>query len=264
MIKTVASSYFKKYGIILKNQNEIEKMRVAGKMAAQILHLLCEAAKEGITTLELDELSRKLHKLYNAKPACLHYGTPPFPATICTSLNEVICHGIPSDRPLIKGDILNIDVACIIDGYYGDCSRMVMIGDVGQEKENVSETARLALEKSIAILGPGVKLSKIGDTIQSVADERNCSVVYQFVGHGVGRHFHEEPSILHYRHNPKVDIELAPGMTFTIEPMINGGKPEAVISKEDGWTATTIDGKPSAQWEHTLLITPHGYEILTQ
>jgi len=259
--KDPAAYYRRNYDIILKSQKEIEGIRRAGHLAASILTRLCAKAKEGVTTLELDALSRKLHKEAGAIPAPLGYGHPPFPASVCTSLNEVICHGIPDNRPLQKGDILNIDVTSILNGYYGDCSRMVEIGDISDEKRLVTEVSYECLMRSIAILKPGVLIKEIGDVIHDYADSKGCSVVSMFVAHGVGIDFHEGPQISHCRN--EVTIPLVEGMTFTIEPMINAGVPEGVIDRQDRWTARTKDGRPSAQWEHTLLITQEGVEILT-
>jgi methionyl aminopeptidase len=257
----LALQYKKQYGIILKNEKEIEGIRNASKLAAFILNEACKFAKVGVTTNQINDLVVKLHKEHNATPAPLGYGDPPFPKAICTSLNEVICHGIPNDIPLKDGDILNIDVTSILNGYYGDCSKMVAIGDVSPEKKLVMETSLECLMKSISILKPGVLVHEIGDIIEEVARSKNCSVVNQFVGHGVGIKFHEEPQIPHHTNN--IMIPLCQGMTFTIEPMINAGKRGAVVDRKDGWTARTVDGKPSAQWEHTLLITKDGVEILT-
>lgn len=256
------AAYKKKYNILLKTEEEITGIREACKVAATILEELCLAAKEGVTTLFLDKLSRELHKKMNAIAPTLGYGTPPYPASICTSLNEVICHGFPDERPLQEGDILNIDVASIVGGYYGDNSRMVTIGKVSEEKGRVVKTAYDCLMESIKILKPGLPLNEIGNAIERTARQNRCSVVYQFVGHGCGLDFHEEPQI-HHNYN-QVKIPLAEGMIFTIEPMINAGLPEAVIDKIDGWTARTVDGRPSAQWEHQVLITHSGHEILTQ
>ncbi|GAB4186620.1 MAG: hypothetical protein Tsb0015_04600 [Simkaniaceae bacterium] len=219
-------------------------------------------AKEGVTTNELDAYARKLHEDAGATPACLGYGDPPFPKSICTSLNEVICHGIPDDRPLQNGDILNIDVASILNGYYGDCSAMVMIGQVSEEKKKVVDVSYESLMQAIAILKPGIALCEIGKVIEDYARSQGCSVVNQFVGHGVGVSFHEAPQVPH--HYNRMQIPLAEGMTFTIEPMINAGAREGEIDPEDKWTVRTLDGKPSAQWEHTVLITAAGHEILTQ
>jgi methionyl aminopeptidase len=253
--------YFKQFGIILKTPEQIEGIRRACKLTATILDTLCRHAKAGVTTLELDILCRKLHDEAGATPAPLGYGTPPYPKSICTSLNEVICHGIPDSRPLQEGDILNIDVSSILGGYYGDSSRMVTIGKISPEKKRVVDTAYECLMHAIAILKPDIMLYEIGNVIEKVAKTHNCSVVDQFVAHGVGVEFHEAPQIPHHLNNIK--IPLAAGMTFTIEPMINAGKRGAIIDPDDQWTARTEDGKPSAQWEHTVLITPTGHEILT-
>ena len=205
-----------------------------------------------MTTQELDTLARKLHKDAGAIPAPLNYGSPPFPKAICTSINEVICHGIPDDRPLQKGDIVNIDVTSILNGFYGDCSRMVVLGPISEEKQRVVDVSYECLMRSIAILKPGILVCDIGKEIEHYAHAHDCSVVNQFVGHGVGVEFHENPQVPHCRNT--VRIPLQAGMTFTIEPMINAGVRTAVIDKKDKWTARTADGKPSAQWEHTLLI----------
>jgi methionyl aminopeptidase len=255
------SQYLRQWGILLKTEEQIAGIRQAGHLAAKILDATCNMAKEGVTTQELNDFAHRLHIEAGAIPAPLHYGEPPYPKSICTSLNEVICHGIPDDTPLKSGDIVNIDVTCILHGFYGDCSRMCTIGDVGEEKRHVCEVSYQCLMGAIKILKPGMPLSSIGDAIQDIADREYCSVVNQFVGHGVGVDFHEPPQIPHYRNN--IGIPLVPGMTFTIEPMINAGVPDAVIDPIDQWTARTKDSKPSAQWEHTLLITDTGYEILT-
>lgn len=259
---TMASRYLKQYQIRLKTEKEITGIRKACKTASTILHKLCAMATLGTTTKALDIYARELHKQAGAIPAPLGYGSPPFPCSICTSLNSVICHGIPDGTSLQDGDILNIDVTAIVNGFYGDCSAMVCVGSISPEKQLVVDTAYEALMKSIEILKPGALLSEIGNAIEAVAKRKRCSVVYQFVGHGIGVQFHEPPQIPHYANNIK--IPLAPGMVFTIEPMINAGVPEAVIDRMDHWTARTADGKPSAQWEHTILITESGHEVLTK
>lgn len=259
--KDITNEYLTKYNIIIKNEEQIRGIRESCRLAATILDATCAMAKEGVMTQELNDFAHQLHLKAGATPAPLHYGAPPFPKSICTSLNEVICHGIPNQTPLKSGDILNIDVTCILNGYYGDCSRMITIGDVSPEKQLVIDVSYDCLMKSIAELKPGIPINQIGETIESYATSKGCSVVNLFVGHGVGVHFHENPQVSHHRNQNKT--LLVPGMTFTIEPMINAGVRDAVIDKMDKWTARTKDGKPSAQWEHTVLITDSGHEVLT-
>ncbi len=257
----LARQYLLDYGIVLKTPQQIEKIRTACKIAATILDEICKAAQKGVTTLALDELSRQLHKKYNATPAPLGYGSPPYPKTICTSLNEVICHGIPDERPLQEGDILNIDVSSIVDGFFGDCSRMVSIGNISNEKRHVMEVSLKSLNLAIDVCRVGNELHQIGEVIEDYARSQKCSVVNQFVGHGIGISFHEPPEVPHHYNN--LHIPFVPGMTFTIEPMINAGVREGVLDPKDRWTVRTKDGKPSAQWEHTILIAEEGPEILT-
>jgi methionyl aminopeptidase len=255
------NDYLRKHHILLKDNKQIEKIRASCRLASHILESTCALAKAGVTTQELNDYAHRLHQEAGAIPAPLNYGSPPFPKSICTSINEVICHGIPNDTPLQEGDILNVDVTCILDGYYGDCSRMVVIGQTNPERQLVVNVAYECLMRAIAILKPGIPLSQIGEVIEGYATSQNCSVVNQFVGHGIGLEFHEGPHVPHYRNQN--NILLVPGMTFTIEPMINAGVREAVIDPKDRWTARTKDGRASAQWEHTLLITDGGYEVLT-
>lgn len=258
---TLKERYFRQYHILIKNAEQIEGIRTACQLAVKILEATCAMAKEGVTTQELNDYANRLHLEADAIPAPLHYGNPPFPKSICTSLNEVICHGIPDQTVLCAGDIVNIDVTCIYKGYYGDCSRMVTIGAVSPERQLVVDVSYECLMRSIAILKPGIPISQIGSVIEAYATSHGCSVVNQFVGHGVGLNFHEGPQIPHYKNS--MQVALVPGMTFTIEPMINAGVREAVIDDKDKWTARTRDGRASAQWEHTLLITETGHEILT-
>ena len=253
--------YKKKYNITLKTPEQIQGIKKACKFTAQILKTLCEMAKPGITTRQLDEAAKELCKKAGAKSASLGYGHPPFPGSICTSLNEVICHGIPNDIPLREGDILNIDTALSLNGFFGDCSAMVCIGEVSAEKKHLVAVSHECMMRAIQSLKPGLKIQEIGNIIESYANSQGCSVVDVFVSHGVGLSMHEEPQIPH--HYNSNSIPLAEGMIFTIEPMINLGARDAVIDKKDGWTARTADGKPSAQWEHTVLITETGFEILT-
>lgn len=253
--------YWAQHKIRLKTAAQIEKIRAACTLTAQILDATCQKAQAGITTLELNDFAHQLHLQAGALPAPLHYGNPPYPKSICTSLNEVICHGIPDRRPLQEGDILNIDVSSILHGYYGDCSQTIIIGKTDPERAKVVAVAYQCLMESAAILGPTVPIRAIGEAITHCATRHGCSVVHQFVGHGVGVEFHENPQIPHHRNN--MNLPMVPGMIFTIEPMINLGVAEGVIDPHDGWTARTKDGKPSAQFEHTFLITEEGYEILT-
>jgi methionyl aminopeptidase len=254
--------YAKDFDIILKSPEQIEGIRQSCQLAASILAQTCALAKPGVTTQELNDFAHKLHIEANATPAPLGYGTPPFPKSICTSLNEVICHGIPNDTPLVEGDIINIDVTCILNGYYGDCSRMVVVGGkTSEERQRVVDVSYHSLMESIKVVKPGSKISDIGKAIQAYAEPRGCSVVHQFVGHGIGIDFHEAPQIPHYAND--YDLPIVAGMTFTIEPMINAGVAEGAIDMKDKWTARTLDNKPSAQWEHTLLVTSEGCEILT-
>jgi methionyl aminopeptidase len=257
----LSQDYLRKYHILIKDKKQIEKIRASCHLASQILDATCALAKAGMTTQELNDYAHRLHLEAGAIPAPLNYGFPPFPKSICTSINEVICHGIPNDVPLKDGDILNVDVTCILDGYYGDCSRMVVIGQTDPERQHVVNVAYECLMRSIAILKPGIPLSQIGEVIEDYATLQGCSVVNQFVGHGIGLEFHEGPHVAHYRN--QTHILLVPGMTFTIEPMINAGVKEAVIDSKDRWTARTKDGRASAQWEHTILITEDGHEVLT-
>lgn len=257
----LAAQYFKQYQIILKTPSQIEGIRKACQLAAQILQKVCQKAQAGVTTNQLNEYAEELYKEAGSTAAPLHYGHPPFPKSICTSLNDVICHGIPDDVPLKEGDILNIDVSPFLNGYYGDCSRMVIIGSTTPERHLVCQASYECLEASIKILKPGLMLYKIGEAIEACAARYGCSVVNQFVGHGVGIDFHEPPQVPHHKNT--LMIPLAAGMTFTIEPMINAGRKEAVIETDNQWVARTLDGKASAQWEHTVLITENGYEVLT-
>lgn len=257
----VSEEYLRRHHILIKTQKQIEGIRLSCRLASRILDAACKMAQAGVTTEELNAYVHRLHLEAGAIPAPLNYGYPPFPKSICTSINEVICHGIPNDIPLKEGDIVNIDVTSILDGFYGDCSRMVVIGETSKERQLVVDVAYECLMRSIAILKPGIPVSQIGEVIETYATAHHCSVVNQFVGHGVGVEFHEGPQIAHHRNQNR--ILLLPGMTFTIEPMINAGVRDAVIDSKDRWTARTKDGRASAQWEHTVLITDDGHEILT-
>ncbi|HXK42866.1 MAG TPA: methionyl aminopeptidase [Anaerolineae bacterium] len=245
--------------IIIKTPEQIEGIRRSCQLTRRILDEITPRIAPGITT---DDINRWVHELTvaaGAIPAPLHYRG--FPKSVCTSLNEVICHGIPGDRLLVEGDILNVDVTSILDGYYGDASRMFLVGEVAPEARRLVEVTRECLELGIAQVRPGNTTGDIGHVIQQHAESQGYSVVRMFVGHGVGVHFHEPPDIAHYGH-PHTGVSLVPGMIFTIEPMINIGTYEVVIL-DDGWTALTADGSLSAQWEHTVLVTADGVEVLT-
>ena len=239
---------------------KFEKMRVAGKLASQTLDMLTEFIKPGISTEKIDEISYEFIKDNGGHSAPLYYRG--FKKSLCTSLNRVVCHGIPSDRILEDGDIVNVDVTAIVNDYYGDTSRMFLIGDVSVKAKNLVNTTYESMIKGIEILKPGIKLGDIGYAIQSFVEEKGFSVVRDFCGHGISNKFHEQPNILHYG-KKNTGIELTPGMTFTIEPMINAGKYDVKI-QNDGWTAVTKDKSLSAQFEHTLGITEDSYEIFTE
>lgn len=257
----VREEYRKKYQILVKTESQIAGIRRSGHLAARILDLLCKRAVVGVTTKELNTYAEELCREAGAIAAPLNFGSPPFPASICTSPNEIVCHGIPDHRPLQEGDILNIDVTTLLDGYYGDCSKMVVVGKANREKQHVVDVAHTCLMRAIEAVKPGLQICELGRIMAEYAEGQGCGVVYQFVAHGVGVDFHEAPQIPHYPN--RIRIPLVEGMTFTIEPMINAGVPDVIIDLKDKWTARTADGKPSAQWEHTLLVTETGYEILT-
>ncbi len=261
--KTLAQHYFRNWGIILKNPEQIGECRKAGNLAAQVLDEVCRLANPGVTTNELNTYAHNRIIELGATPAPLGYGTPPYPKSICTSLNEVICHGIPNNEPLKVGDIMNVDVSIFLNGYCGDCGKMVAVGGkTTVERKCVYDTALEGLETAIRnAVKPGHSLSEIGNTIQDIADRNGTSVVTAFIGHGIGARMHEAPQVCHFRND--LHIPLVPGMIFTIEPMINAGVKDLIIDSKDKWTARTRDGKASAQWEHTVLVTETGCEILT-
>jgi methionyl aminopeptidase len=252
--------------ISIKSQNEIEKMRVAGKLAAGVLDYITPYIKIGITT---DEINTLCHNYIvddiKCIPAPLNYGQPPFPKSICTSVNNVVCHGIPSDKKLKKGDILNIDVTIIKDGFHGDTSKMFLIGKTSVKAQKISKIAQECLMIGIKEVKAGLPFNNIGKAIEKYAHQNKVSVVKDFCGHGIGSQFHEEPQILHYdvKKEDRAGI-MEEGMTFTIEPMINMGGFEVNVSQHDKWTVTTRDKTLSAQWEHTLLVTKDGCEVLTK
>jgi len=239
--------------------DEFEKLRNAGKISSQCLDFISDKIKPGIKTQEIDDLCVNFLKKHNAVSAPLFYRG--FPKSICTSVNHVVCHGIPSDKTLKEGDIINVDVTSFIDGFHGDTSRTYCVGKVPVKAKKLVEITKEALERSIKILKPGIYLGDIGYKIQSFVESNGYSVVRDFCGHGVGRNFHEEPNILHYGRKG-TGPKLEEGMVFTIEPMINAGKYETKLLN-DGWTAVTKDKSLSAQFEHTVGITNNGYEIFT-
>ena len=246
--------------IILKTPDEIAKMRVAGRLTAEVLRMIAPHVREGVATEELDRVCHDyIVNVQQAIPAPLNYRG--FPKSICTSVNQVVCHGIPGPKTLKKGDVLNIDVTVIKDGYHGDASRMFAVGAPSVAAQRVSRVAYECLCVGIGLVRPGIHLGDIGHAIQRHAEAQHCSVVREYCGHGIGREFHEDPQVLHYG-KPGEGVELIPGMTFTIEPMINAGKRHVKLLP-DGWTVVTKDHSLSAQWEHTVLVTPTGCEILT-
>lgn len=246
--------------VSIKTAEEIEKMRVAGKLAADVLMMIEPHVKAGITTDELDKICHDyIVNEQDAIPAPLNYHG--FPKSICTSVNHVICHGIPSDKKLKDGDIINIDITVIKDGYHGDTSKMFFVGKPSILAERLSRIARESMFVGIEMVKPGIRLGDIGHAIQKYVEKENFSVVREYCGHGIGAVFHEDPQVLHYG-NPNTGLTLEAGMTFTIEPMINAGK-RHVRQLPDGWTVVTKDRSLSAQWEHTILVTDDGFDILT-
>ncbi len=244
----------------IKTPAEIDKMRVAGRLAAEVLEMIVEHVQPGITTDELDAICHKyITEQQGAIPAPLNYHG--FPKSICTSVNHVVCHGIPGDKQLKNGDIVNVDITVIKDNYHGDTSMMFGVGKPSILAERLMRISHECLWIGIDMVRPGVRLGDIGHAIQRHAEKHGFSVVRDYCGHGIGRNFHEEPQVLHYG-QPNTGMVLEPGMTFTIEPMINAGK-AAVTLLPDKWTVITKDRSLSAQWEHTLLVTDTGVEILT-
>lgn len=246
--------------ISIKTPEEIEKMRIAGHMASEVLDLITEHVVPGVTTDQLNTICHDhIVNVQKGTPAPLNYKG--FPKSICTSINQQICHGIPSDRVLKKGDIVNIDVTVIKDGYFGDTSRMYYVGKPAPHAQRLCEAAYESMVKGINVVKPGATLGDIGYAIQTFAESQRYSVVEEYCGHGIGSSFHEEPQVLHVG-KPGKGVTLEPGMTFTIEPMINQGKRHPRLLA-DGWTVVTRDRSLSAQWEHTVLVTEDGYDLLT-
>lgn len=246
--------------IVIKSADEIEKMRVACKLAAEVLEMIEPHVVPGITTNELDQICHDyIVNVQQAIPAPLNYHG--FPKSICTSINQQVCHGIPSEKKLKSGDIVNIDITVLKDGYHGDTSKMFGVGDVSPHAKRLIKITRECLFLGIEQVKPGAHLGDIGHAIQKHAETNHCSVVREFCGHGIGKDFHEDPQVLHYG-KPGTGEILKTGMILTIEPMINLGKRHVKVLP-DGWTAVTKDRSLSAQWEHTLLVTDDSYEILT-
>ncbi|MES2354868.1 MAG: type I methionyl aminopeptidase [Pseudomonadota bacterium] len=249
----------------LKSPQDIEKMRIAGRLASEVLDFITPHVKPGITTGELDKLCHDyMVNEQGTVPAPLNYTPPghsPYPKSVCTSVNHQVCHGIPGDKVLKAGDIVNIDVTVIKEGYHGDTSRMFYVGDPSIQAKRLCQITYEAMWRGISKVKPGAFLGDVGNTIQIFAEENGYSVVREFCGHGIGKKFHEEPQVLHYG-RAGTGVKLAPGMIFTIEPMINAGRRE-IRSLADGWTIVTRDHSLSAQWEHTILVTESGFEVLT-
>jgi len=251
--------------IPINNANDIEKMRIAGKLASEVLDYITPFVKQGITTDELDRLCYDyIVNVQEAIPAPLNYapdGHTPYPKSICTSVNHQICHGVPGEKKLKNGDIINIDITVIKDGYHGDTSRMFHIGETSILAKRLSELTYQAMWHGINQVKPGATLGDIGHAIQSFTEKNGFSVVREFCGHGIGKKFHDEPQVLHYG-KPNSGVTLKEGMIFTIEPMINAGKRD-IKHMPDGWTVVTKDRSLSAQWEHTILVSNTGFEVLT-
>ncbi|WP_154223978.1 type I methionyl aminopeptidase [Marinicella rhabdoformis] len=248
--------------VIIKTPEQIEKMRAAGRLAAEVLDLIGEYVKPGVSTQTLDDICHKhITEVQNAIPAPLNYRG--FPKSICTSVNHVICHGIPDEKKILKeGDIVNIDVTVIKDGWHGDTSRMYFVGEPKQRAKRLVDVTYEATKLGIQMVKPGVTLGDIGAAIQAHAYKNRYSVVYEYCGHGIGQTFHEDPQVLHYG-RAGTGLKLEQGMTFTIEPMINIGKRHSKLLG-DGWTVVTKDRSLSAQWEHTIAVTEDGYDVLTE
>ena len=252
--------------VSLKTPQDIEKMRVAGRLASEVLDFITPHVKQGVTTEKLDQLCHDyIVNVQGTIPAPLNYAPPghrPYPKSICTSVNHQVCHGIPGDKVLKHGDVINIDVTVIKDGYRGDTSRMFYIGEPSIQARRLCESTYESMWRGISKVKPGATLGDIGHAIQSFAEGQGFSIVREFCGHGIGKKFHEDPQILHYG-RAGTGMTLKAGMIFTVEPMINAGKKD-IRMLGDGWTVVTADHSLSAQWEHTVLVTDDGYEVLTQ
>jgi methionyl aminopeptidase len=258
-VDAIAAPSRKNGQIKLHGAAAFEAMRKAGRLTAEALDLLVDHVRPGVTTAALDQLIFDFAMDHNAYPASLDYRG--FTRSICTSINHVVCHGIPDDKPLRDGDIVNIDVTLIVDGWHGDSSRMYAVGEIPRKAERLIEVTYECLMRGIAEVKPGATTGDIGAAIQAFAEAERCSIVREFCGHGLGRLFHDEPNILHYGRRGE-GVELKPGMLFTIEPMVNLGKPSVKVLA-DGWTAVTRDRSLSAQFEHTVGVTETGVEVFT-
>ena len=246
--------------VTIKTADEQDKMRIAGRLAADVLDMIGDYVKPGVTTGELDRICHEyITEVQDAIPAPLNYRG--FPKSICTSVNHVVCHGIPGERRLKAGDAVNIDVTVIKDGFHGDTSRMFFAGKPSIQAQRLADVAFESMWLGIEQLAPGKHLGDVGAAIQHHVEKNRCSVVREYCGHGIGRVFHEDPQVLHYG-SPGTGLELRAGMTLTVEPMVNAGK-AAVKLLPDGWTVVTKDHSLSAQWEHTVLVTETGHEVLT-
>jgi methionyl aminopeptidase len=250
---------------VIKNAEDISYMRTAGRLASEVLDYITPFVKPGVSTGDLDKLCHDfITQVQGGIPAPLNYapaGYRPYPKSICTSVNHQVCHGIPGEKVLKNGDIVNIDVTVIKDGYHGDTSRMFYVGEASLPAKRLCESTYEAMWKGINQVRPGATLGDIGHAIQGFAEKLGFSIVREFCGHGIGKKFHEDPQILHYGRPGTLD-ELVPGMIFTVEPMLNAGKRD-IRELADGWTIVTKDHSLSAQWEHTVLVTETGYEVLT-
>ena len=248
-------------GIVLKSREEVESMRVAGHLAGEVLQMIREFVVPGVSTGELDDIChRHITEVQGGIPAPLNYKG--FPKSICTSVNHVVCHGIPGEKILKKGDVINIDITVIKDGWHGDTSKMFQLGETSVRAKRICDIAYESMVRGIEMVKPGVRLGDIGHTIQTYAEGHGCSVVREYCGHGIGQVFHEDPQVLHYG-RPGTGEVLVPGMVFTIEPMVNLGKRDTRLMP-DGWTVITRDRSLSAQWEHTIAVTETGLDVLTR
>ncbi len=246
--------------VTIKTPDEIEKMRIAGRLAGEVLQMIRPHVQPGISTGELDRICHDyIVNEQQAIPAPLNYRG--FPKSICTSVNHVVCHGIPGDKVLKKGDAVNIDITVIKDGFHGDTSKMFFVGEPAVASARLARISHECMKIGIDMVKPGVTLGDIGHAIQKHAESQHCSIVREYCGHGIGREFHEDPQVLHYG-KPGTGMALEAGMTFTIEPMVNAGKRYTKLLP-DGWTVVTKDHSLSAQWEHTILVTDSGHEVLT-